>query len=70
MPYEVSDTLPVLLTVPQVMHETGFGRTFVYELIGSGKLRSLKVGKSRRVPADALREFVQESLASSGVDAR
>ncbi|MBP5892802.1 helix-turn-helix domain-containing protein [Streptomyces scabiei] len=35
------------------------GLTTVKALIGSGELRSIKIGRARRVPADALREYVQ-----------
>jgi excisionase family DNA binding protein len=34
------------------------GRSKVYELIGTGELASVRIGASRRVPADALVEFV------------
>ena len=44
-----------LYTVQQVMDRTNLGQTKVYELIRTGELASVKVGKSRRVPASALR---------------
>ena len=34
------------------------GRTSIYSLIASGELRSVKIGRSRRIPADALEEYV------------
>jgi excisionase family DNA binding protein len=34
------------------------GRTTVYALIKSGELRSVKIGRSRRIPADALQDYV------------
>jgi len=33
------------------------GRTTIYELMRSGELRSVKIGRSRRIPA-ALEEYV------------
>lgn len=36
------------------------GRSKVYELIGTGELASVRIGTSRRVPADALVEFVTQ----------
>ncbi len=36
----------------------GLGRTKVYELMLSGALRSVRIGTARRVPAEALTEFV------------
>jgi excisionase family DNA binding protein len=41
------------------------GRTTVYALMGTGELRSVKIGRSRRVPADALDEYVNK-LAGNG----
>ena len=35
------------------------GLTTVRAKIKSGELRSVKIGRARRVPADALREYVQ-----------
>lgn len=37
----------------------GLGRSKLYELISSGELESVKVGKSRLVPAEALENFVR-----------
>ncbi len=33
------------------------GRTRIYEAMSSGKLRSIKVGASRLIPADALLDY-------------
>ena len=49
---------PVLLTVEDAAHALALGRTKVYELVESGALRSVKIGRSRRIPAQALHEFV------------
>jgi excisionase family DNA binding protein len=36
------------------------GRTAVFELIRSGRLRSVKIGGLRRIPASALADFVRQ----------
>lgn len=36
----------------------GLGRTKVYELITSGELRTVKIGRRRFVPASAVEEYV------------
>jgi excisionase family DNA binding protein len=36
----------------------GLGRTKVYELISSGELRTVKIGRRRFVPATAVEEYV------------
>ena len=38
----------------------GMGRTAVFGLIRSGRLRSIKLGGARFITADALRAFVRE----------
>lgn len=49
---------PLLLRPEEAAKVLGLGRTKVYKLIGSGELRSVKIGSSRRVSATALAEFV------------
>ena len=49
---------PVLLTVEDAAQALALGRTKVYELVETGALRSVKIGRCRRIPAHALREFV------------
>lgn len=48
----------LLLRPEEVAEALSVGRTKVYELMGSGDLRSVRVGGSRRVPADALNDFI------------
>ena len=36
----------------------GIGRSKVYELIASGELRTVKIGRRRLVPAAAIEEFI------------
>ena len=42
----------------------GLGRTKTYELIRTGELRSLKVGRRRLVPLEAIDEFLRQSSTS------
>ena len=48
----------LLYTVDQAAQRLGIGRTSMYALIRSGDVRSVKVGRCRRVPAVSLEEFV------------
>lgn len=48
----------VLLKIPDVMERLSVGQTKVYELMSSGELRSVKVGRARRVPSDELERFM------------
>ena len=47
-----------LYEVRDVMRMLRLSRTVVYELIRSGRLRSVKQGRTRRIPATAIREYI------------
>lgn len=49
----------ILHPVGEAAEQLGVGLTTVKALIKSGELRSVKVGRSRRVPTDALHEYVR-----------
>lgn len=48
----------LLLTVEEVGRLTGLGRTLLYEKLKSGELRSVTVGRCRRVTRAAVDEFI------------
>ena len=48
----------LLLKPEEAAEMLSIGRSKVYELIGTGELASVRIGSSRRVPTDALIEFV------------
>ena len=50
--------LPLLLTVEQAARRLNIGRSTLYELLQSGRLKSVTVGRLRRVPTSALSEFI------------
>ncbi|MBQ1118583.1 excisionase family DNA-binding protein [Streptomyces sp. B15] len=56
-PGETDPTL-ALLSVEEAARRLGIGRTVCYRLISSGELESVTVGRLRRVPADAVPEYV------------
>ncbi|MGW4228944.1 helix-turn-helix domain-containing protein [Streptomyces sp. NPDC004980] len=51
-----------LLTVPEVMARLKLGRSTVYDLIRSRRLTSITIGRSRRIPADAVRDFIVHEI--------
>ena len=53
-----SDVLVLLVRPEEAATALGVSRTKVYELMASGKLSSLKIGRSRRIPVEALTAFV------------
>ena len=46
------------LRVKEAEMIAGLGRTKLYELMATGRLRSIKVDGARRIPLAALREFL------------
>ncbi len=52
-----------LLTPEQAADQLNVCRTKLYSLLTSGDLASVKIGRSRRIPVDALHAYV-ESLRS------
>ena len=49
---------PDLLTVTDVMARLQIGRHTVYDLIRSRRLRSVRIGRCRRIPATALQTYL------------
>lgn len=47
----------VMLTVEQAAQALSIGRTTAYALIKSGELRSLLIGRLRRVPLDEIHAY-------------
>ncbi len=54
--------IPEALKVPEVMTALRLSRFKVYDLIRSGQLRSFTVGRARRIPVDAVRQYMQDRL--------
>jgi excisionase family DNA binding protein len=53
---------PELLKVPEVMAQLKVGRSKVYDLIRTHRLVSIKIDGCRRIPADAVRDFINGRL--------
>ncbi|MET8454903.1 helix-turn-helix domain-containing protein [Streptomyces parvulus] len=56
---------PELLTVPEVMARLKVGRSKVYDLIRTRRLASIKIDGARRVPTDAVRDFIRDQLGEA-----
>lgn len=50
--------LPSMRTVPEVAEALNIGKSRVYDLLRTGELRSVKLGKRRLIPAKCLDEFI------------
>ncbi len=56
----VTSTSPRVLRVEEAARALGIGRSLVYDLIRTGRLRSLKVGSRRLIPITAIDEVISE----------
>lgn len=53
------DSLPLALRVEDLMPILGIGRNTAYELVRSGQIRSIRIGRKIRIPRDAMAEFLR-----------
>ena len=51
--------IPVLFTPAQVRSILQLGRSKTYALIADGTIPSISIGRSRRIPANLLQEFIE-----------
>jgi excisionase family DNA binding protein len=62
----------ILLTVPEAAAALGISRSKLYELLAARVVRSVRIDGSRRVPVEALEDYVASLLeeeASAGAAA-
>lgn len=64
-PREAAAASRLLLSVEEAAERLGIRRTLMYELVMSGEVRSIHVGRLRRVPSQALEAFVARRLAET-----
>jgi excisionase family DNA binding protein len=50
--------VPLVLTIEQAAERLGIGRSLMYALVSSGEVESVTIGRLRRIPTDALVEYV------------
>ena len=48
------------LTPEEAAQALGIGRTFMYSLLASGRIESIKLGRRRLIPTEALERLVAE----------
>ena len=54
----MTNSLPLVMTVPEMAEILQIGRNAAYELVKSGAIRSIRIGKTIRIPKAALEEFL------------
>lgn len=58
MEYTDLKEIPLVLSVDQLADVLHIGRNNAYDLIRSGRIKSVRIGRQIRIPKDALLEFL------------
>lgn len=67
MPAKQQPTPPRLLSLKDAAsYLGGIGRTKLNELVASGQIQSMRVGRRRLIPVDCLERFIAEQLEDGG----
>lgn len=61
---KVVELEPLAVNPAEAARLLGLSRSHVYELMASGTIPYLKAGRSRRVPVEALKQFIAEGLSA------
>lgn len=49
----------LLYSVEEAADLLGIGRTFMFHLVATGEVDSLKIGKRRKIPRDSLNSYIE-----------
>lgn len=52
------EELPLVLRVEDLSKALGIGRNTAYELVRSGQIRSIRIGRQLRIPRSELQSFL------------
>lgn len=55
-----SNSLPVVLSVQQLAEVLQIGRNAAYQLVNTGQIRSIRIGRTIRIPQAALLEYLNQ----------
>lgn len=55
----------IVLTVEQAAKRLNIGRTLMYELVSTGVVESVHIGRLRRIPLQALTNYVTKLMTST-----
>ena len=59
--HDTIQQLPLVLSVPQLAGILHIGRNSAYQLVNSGKIRCIHIGKNIRIPQSALLEYLENA---------
>lgn len=58
----------MVLRVEEVAEELGLSRATAYGLVMGGSIRSIKIGRSRRIPRHELEDYIARLLEEQGAE--
>lgn len=61
--------LAKVVRVSQAVRLVGIGRSMLYQLMNSGEIETIKVGRMMLIPIDSLREFIRKRRRYSDFEA-
>jgi excisionase family DNA binding protein len=61
---DTSTTRRLAYTVDEAAGSIGISRSQLYKLIAAGEIATVKIGSSRRITPDAIRDFLAAKAAS------
>lgn len=53
-------TIPLVMTVPEIAEILHIGRNAAYDLVKSGAIRSIRIGRNIRIPQSALIDYLNQ----------
>ena len=56
-----SEALPLVLSVSELAKILHIGKNSAYQLVNSGEIRIVRIGKSIRIPQSALLDYLSQS---------
>ncbi len=62
----MESSAPLLLTPVEAAKRLSLARSTLYQLVLTGEIVSLKIGRSRRVPLAALAEYIDRKVREQG----
>ena len=60
----------ILYSVEEAAELLGIGRTFMFHLLATGEIDSLKIGRLRKIPHDAIDGYIDRLRARQGAAAK
>lgn len=65
MVYKDFESMPLVLSVIDIADTLSVGRNKAYELVNSGKIKSLRLGNNFRIPRESFIDFLKQSQEKS-----